>query len=78
MSAFMSKRMAERQAAFQHRADAIRRFYAVLSPEQKRAFDALHDRGGMGGHGGHGFEPHGGGPDDHRGGPEDHEHGEMG
>jgi Spy/CpxP family protein refolding chaperone len=78
MSAFMSKRMAERQAAFQHRADAIRRFYAVLSPEQKRAFDALHDRGGMDGHGGRGFERHGGGPDDHRGGPEDHEHGEMG
>lgn len=75
MAAFMSKHMAERQAAFQHRADAVRRFYAVLSPEQKRAFDALHDRGGMGGHG---FGHHEGGPDGHRGGPEDHQHGEMG
>ena len=86
MAAFMSKRMAERQAAFQHRADAIKRFYAVLSPEQKRAFDALHAmRGGLGGaHGGEG--PHGegqgdrheGGPGGHPGWGGDHEHGEAG
>jgi hypothetical protein len=58
MAAMMARRSAEHQAAFQRRADAIKRFYAVLSPVQKRAFDALRERGGMGGHG---F--------DHRGGP---------
>ncbi len=53
----MSQRMGERQAAFQRRADATKAFYAVLSPEQRRTFDALgamHGHGGMGGHrGGH-------------------------
>jgi Spy/CpxP family protein refolding chaperone len=67
MAAWMNRRQAERQAAFQHRAEAIKRFYAVLSPEQKRSFDALHDRGGMMMHGHHhGMEGpgdrHGGGP----------------
>jgi hypothetical protein len=37
----MAAKMAERQAAFQARANATRQFYAVLSPEQQRAFDAL-------------------------------------
>lgn len=37
----MAARMAERQAAFQRRAVAAKAFYAVLSPEQRRAFDAL-------------------------------------
>jgi hypothetical protein len=68
----MEKRMAEHQAKFQRRAEAIKAFYAALSPEQQRTFDALgalrgHGRGGheggrMGGRGGH-EGPHGqGGP----------------
>jgi hypothetical protein len=59
MAAMMAKRSAEHQAEFQRRADAVKRFYAVLNPEQKSAFDALHQHGGMGG--GRGFG--------HRGGP---------
>jgi hypothetical protein len=54
----MQARMAERQAAFGRRAEAIKRFYAQLTPTQQRAFDALPmGRGGMGGrgHGGGGF-----------------------
>jgi protein CpxP len=53
----MAARMAEHQTEFQNRAAAIRQFYAALSPEQQRAFDALppmmeHDHhGGMGRHG---------------------------
>lgn len=73
MAAFMAKRTAERQAAFQRRADAIKRFYAVLGPEQKRAFDALHAmRGGM-------HEGRPGGPGGRPGmdGGRDHEHGEA-
>jgi periplasmic protein CpxP/Spy len=49
----MADRMAKHEAAFHQRADAIRTFYAALSPEQQRAFDALpmlmmggHQRGG--------------------------------
>jgi len=56
----MSAKMAERQAEFQRHAEAVRAFYAVLSPDQQRAFDALtglimegHHHG-MGGHGPHG------------------------
>ena len=74
MAAFMAKRTAERQAAFQHRAEAIKRFYAVLGPEQKRAFDALHGMRGGGGRGGRGGRQDGG-----RGGwGGDREHGEAG
>jgi hypothetical protein len=52
----MAARMAKHQADFQRKADAVRRFYAVLSPEQRRAFDALHglmggERHGPGDHG---------------------------
>ena len=47
----MAARMAKRQADFQRKADAVRRFYAVLNPEQRRAFDALHGLTGGGGHG---------------------------
>jgi protein CpxP len=50
----MAQRMEQHQRAFQIRADAIRRFYAQLSPSQQAAFDAL-PMGppmGMGGHGG--------------------------
>jgi hypothetical protein len=56
----MQARMAERQAMFQKTAAATKTFYAVLSPEQKRAFDAMpammrgHHGGRMGGHGGFG------------------------
>ena len=60
----MAARMAEHQAAFQLRADAIRHFYAMLNPAQQRAFDALH--GMMGGK--HGHEEHGHG--DHHWGDE--------
>lgn len=48
-------RMAERQAAFQRHAAAVKAFYATLSPTQQKTFDALsrmghhhmmgHDRG---------------------------------
>ena len=58
----MQKRMAERQAHFQQHADAVKAFYAALSPEQQHTFDALmkmHGRhGGRGERGGHGM--HGG------------------
>lgn len=55
----MTQRMAEHQAAFQHRADAVRTFYAALTPDQQRAFDAMH--GVMGRHDmGHGMHGHGG------------------
>jgi Spy/CpxP family protein refolding chaperone len=65
----LNARMAEHQAAFQARATAIKQFYAALSPEQQRAFDALPGLMGGGDHMGHGgFDhrgPHGmgqGGP----------------
>ena len=58
----MAARMAEHQAAFQQHAAAIKQFYAVLSPEQQRAFDAL--PGMMGG--------------EHQMGPEGMEHHHMG
>lgn len=65
----MLAKMAEHQAEFQRHADAVRAFYAVLGPDQRRAFDALtgmimEDHHGMGEGpmmGGHG--PHGG-PED--------------
>ena len=61
----MRDRMARRQAEFDRRAMAIKRFYAQLTPAQQKAFDAMgpmrggkggHRRGhmGFGGHGGHG------------------------
>jgi periplasmic protein CpxP/Spy len=75
MAAMMAEHTAKRQAEFQKHAEAIKAFYAQLSPEQKRAFDAMppHMLGGMhGDHGegeshggwGHHMGPHGpGGPD---------------
>jgi len=51
----MADMMARHQAEFQKRADAIRTFYAALTPDQQKAFDALpmgmmgrgdHERGG--------------------------------
>jgi hypothetical protein len=46
----MAQRMAERQSRFQQHAAAVKAFYATLSPQQKRAFDALPGLMGMGGH----------------------------
>ena len=47
--------MAERQQAFARRADAVKRFYAQLTPSQQQAFDAMHQGKGKGGkHGGKG------------------------
>jgi len=58
----MQARMADRQAEFARRADAVRRFYAQLSPSQQKAFDALPmGHGGLGGHGGR-FGGHDRGP----------------
>jgi Spy/CpxP family protein refolding chaperone len=37
----MAARMAEHQAAFQRHAAAVKTFYAVLTPQQQRTFDAL-------------------------------------
>jgi len=64
----MEARMAEHQARFHAHAEALRRFYAQLSPSQQKAFDAMprHEgmgRGGMGhgqGHGGGAWGGHGG------------------
>ena len=40
--------MAKHQAMFRKHAEAIKAFYAVLSPSQKKAFDALHPGPGQG------------------------------
>ena len=60
----MQSMMAEHEARFREHADAIRRFYAQLTPTQQKAFDAMPMMGHMGGgmgrmHGMHG--EHGGG-----------------
>jgi hypothetical protein len=63
----MADRMARREAEFRRRADAIKAFYAVLSPDQQRAFDAMPMMMGGHRHGmGHESTGHGGmdhGPD---------------
>ncbi|HEY3697341.1 Spy/CpxP family protein refolding chaperone [Phenylobacterium sp.] len=47
----MRDRMTRRQAEFDRRAMAIKRFYAQLAPGQQKAFDAMAPTdGGMGGH----------------------------
>jgi hypothetical protein len=43
-------RMAEHQAAFERRADAVTRFYDQLSPSQKTVFDKLPGADGIGEH----------------------------
>ncbi len=61
----MAERMAKHEAEFQRRAAAIKSFYAVLSPEQQRAFDAMSMLGGGGrgmGRGRMGHGPGDGGP----------------
>lgn len=45
----MRERLAERQAAFERRAAATKRFYAQLSPSQQKAFDAMPMHGRPGG-----------------------------
>lgn len=64
--AMAEKMMAEHQAMFKKRNDAIRAFYGQLSPPQQKAFDALHEGMGprhgpgmrMGGMDGPGMERH--------------------
>lgn len=56
----MAARMSARQAEFQRHADAVKRFYAVLSPDQQRSFDALQGMMKDGGHHGMGREAMGG------------------
>jgi Spy/CpxP family protein refolding chaperone len=63
----MAARMAERQARFQTTAAATKTFYAALTPEQRRAFDAMPKlagghRGMRGGHGPWASEGAPGGP----------------
>jgi len=50
--------MAQHQQQAARRADAIRRFYAALTPAQQKAFDAMH-QGMMGRRGNHGGKGHG-------------------
>jgi protein CpxP len=63
----MAQRMGERQARFQHHAEAVKRFYTALDARQQKAFDAITalrggERGRMGGHGMDGHHGFGGGP----------------
>lgn len=48
--AMAEKMMAEHQAMFKRHNDALRAFYAQLTPSQQKAFDALHMGMGMGMH----------------------------
>lgn len=54
----MQAMMAEHQQMFAQHADAIKRFYAALTPAQQKAFDAMH-QGMMGDHGMQGGKGHG-------------------
>ncbi|MEI9965209.1 MAG: Spy/CpxP family protein refolding chaperone [Caulobacteraceae bacterium] len=46
----MAERLARREVEFKRHADAIKQFYAVLSPAQQKTFDALIAlHGGVGG-----------------------------
>lgn len=69
----MSKVEAEMDAHRKAARDALTRFYAALSPDQQKVFDALHRLKGHDGPGGHGgrFVMHGGpgGHGGHGGGP---------
>ncbi len=72
----MAKRESEHAAMQQKHAEALRTFYAALSPEQRQVFDALQrmhggagERGGWGGH--RGFGGHMGGPGGPGGPPRD-------
>lgn len=67
----MQAKMAEHEARFRAHAEALKRFYAQLSPAQQKAFDAMPMHGpGMGmGHGMHGMHGGPGGHDGMRHGP---------
>ena len=51
MQALQTERMAERSAMMKKHGDATKAFYAVLSPEQKKTFDAEHAHGAPKDHG---------------------------
>jgi len=51
MQALQTERMAERSAKMKKHGDATKAFYAVLSPEQKKTFDAEHAHGAPKDHG---------------------------
>ncbi len=56
----MQARQAERSARFAKRAEATKTFYAALTPEQQKTFDAETVHAGMHGHRGHrGHHGHG-------------------
>lgn len=63
----MQARQAERSAMFAKRADATKTFYAALTPDQQKTFDAETAHFGRGGHGPHGGRWGHGGPDGQRG-----------
>ena len=60
----MQTRQAERSARFAKRAEATKTFYAALTPEQQKTFDAetvhagMHGHRGHRGHHGHGYVGH--------------------
>lgn len=60
----MAARQARREQFMAQRAEATKRFYAALSPEQQQVFDALRrlSHEGRGGHRGFGGRGHGHGP----------------
>ncbi|MBE7218443.1 MAG: Spy/CpxP family protein refolding chaperone [Caulobacteraceae bacterium] len=53
------KMMDEHTAAFRRRADATKAFYAQLSPDQQKSFDAAEELGGPGAHHGRHGPMHG-------------------
>jgi Spy/CpxP family protein refolding chaperone len=66
----MARREAAHAAMGRRRAEALRTFYAALSPEQRQVFDALQRmEGGGHGHGGWGHRGFGGPMGGHGGGP---------
>jgi hypothetical protein len=66
----MARRETAHAAMQQKHAEALRAFYAALSPEQRQVFDALQRmHGGGHGHGGWGHHGMGGGPGGFGGGP---------
>jgi Spy/CpxP family protein refolding chaperone len=55
MRAIRTERMAQMTAEMDKRANAVKTFYAALTPEQQKVFDAAHQRrGAKGEHRGHG------------------------
>lgn len=58
MKALRTQRMADRNAEMDKRGEATKAFYAALSPEQQKSFDAGHRK--MGSRQGHGRGHHGG------------------